>query len=341
MGKFKWDYDATYQEALKYKTRSVFAVNNGSAYQAAIKKRENGKRWIDDYYWFEDGNIAAIEKRTYWTKERLLEECRKYPSLAAIRNTNSKLYNAFKKHHCDKDEDFNFLYTSKNIYKDKLGNVYTYIFEEHNAIYVGISIKPRERDYAHRDKKNSSVNRFATLNNIPIPQMTIIKTDITPAEALEWEDYYVKKYREEGWNVLNRAKTGIKSGALGGGILQPKIKEEYVCEIARQYTTLKDFENNHPNLYNKAKKEKWLIKWFWLKKQRQFKEPVVKLTMNNELCGWYEDAKAAAKTMGANYGSNISLCCNGKQTTAYGCKWQYQDNYLADWWEENMENIAA
>lgn len=276
--------------------------------------------------------------RTYWTKERLLEECKKYRTLKQIRNTNSKLYNAFKKHHCNEDKDFDFLYRGKNIYKDKLDNVYAYMFNEHNAIYIGRSIKPKERNYSHNNR--GSVYNFAVSNNIPVPQMIILESNLTPVEGLEREDYYVKKYKEEGWNVLNKAKTGIKSGALGGGILQPKIKEEDVCRIATQYATLKDFTKNHPNLYNVAKKKKWLAKWFWLKKERQFKEPVVKLTLDNELCEWYEDAKAAAITFGSNYGSNISLCCNGKTKTAYGYKWQYQDDYLADWWDRQMD-VAA
>lgn len=31
--------------------------------------------------------------------------------------------------------------------------------------------------------------------------------------------------------------------------------------------------------------------------------------------------------------SDISRCCMGKLNTAGGYKWQYQDNYLADWWD--------
>lgn len=35
----------------------------------------------------------------------------------------------------------------------------------------------------------------------------------------------------------------------------------------------------------------------------------------------------------------ISKCCNGKRHSHKGYEWKYQDDYLADWWEETCEDF--
>ena len=37
--------------------------------------------------------------------------------------------------------------------------------------------------------------------------------------------------------------------------------------------------------------------------------------------------------------SKISKCCRGLNNTHKGYQWQYVDDYLADWWEQEMERI--
>jgi hypothetical protein len=39
--------------------------------------------------------------------------------------------------------------------------------------------------------------------------------------------------------------------------------------------------------------------------------------------------------------SNISLCCNKKQNLHKGFQWMYMDEYLADWWEQEMEKALS
>ena len=43
--------------------------------------------------------------------------------------------------------------------------------------------------------------------------MEIIEDGLTIKQGLEREDYYVQKFKNEGWNVLNKMKTGIVSGS--------------------------------------------------------------------------------------------------------------------------------
>ena len=71
-------------------------------------------------------------------------------------------------------------------------------------------------------------------------------------------------YKESGWNVLNVAKTGIKSGSVGTlGTGKWTYKNCY--EEAKKYTTLKDFRKcDNKSAYHKALKKGWLKDYTWL-----------------------------------------------------------------------------
>lgn len=40
------------------------------------------------------------------------------------------------------------------------------------------------------------------------------------------------------------------------------------------------------------------------------------------------------------HNSYVCKCCKGFFTEAYGYKWQYVEDWLADWWEKEMEKAA-
>lgn len=56
-GRRKWTYDTTYNEALKYKTRTEFQKGNLGDYSAAWRKG-----WIKDYLWMEEGRLAKAKE---------------------------------------------------------------------------------------------------------------------------------------------------------------------------------------------------------------------------------------------------------------------------------------
>jgi len=62
----------------------------------------------------------------------------------------------------------------------------------------------------------------------------------------------VKKYQNEGWNILNKAKTG----AIGG--CEIKITQDFCKEEALKYKTKTDFYNGNASAYFAAKRNKWL-----------------------------------------------------------------------------------
>ena len=62
--------------------------------------------------------------------------------------------------------------------------------------------------------------------NLPIPEPIILEENLTPIEAQFYEGYYVEKYRNEGWNVLNKAKTGVAKSSIGGGYIKYTFEKE-------------------------------------------------------------------------------------------------------------------
>lgn len=124
--------------------------------------------------------------------------------------------------------------------------VYAYIFKN-NSVYVGRTYNPKKRDEQHRTPQihsNGTVTKSAVLKhsestNLPIPEMTILEKNLTLRDSCEKEDYWVNSYRNKGFNVLNKAKTGRYSGSIGGYI---RIwDEDTIREKCNGFKNLKAF----------------------------------------------------------------------------------------------------
>lgn len=93
--------------------------------------------------------------------------------------------------------------------------------------------------------------------------MTILESGLTLKDGLRKEDYYRSVYEKDGWNVLNKAKTGITSGSIGS-LGDGKLSKNYCKKIAKGCTTLKELRKKFSSVYNKALKMGWLKDYNWL-----------------------------------------------------------------------------
>lgn len=269
------------------------------------------------------------------------EKCREiivskgYKTWKELRNDDESLYCSIRRYKYDFSD---LLGKSQNIYTKKIDYIYAYEFVELKSVYIGRTVNPKQRDCGHRN--TGTVYKFAISNNVPIPQMTILKSDLILKEGLEWEDYYVKKYKEEGWDILNKAKTGVVSGSLGL-LDRGKWTEKTVYEEARKFDYLIDFIKESPSAYNKALENGWLANYDWLKRDEREKS-VVQLTLDNQIVAVYPSIRSACREIGYKGNNNLSACCRGVRhhKTAKGFKWMFLDDYLADWWDTQMD-IAA
>lgn len=68
-------------------------------------------------------------------------------------------------------------------------------------------------------------------------------------------------------------------------------------------------------------------------------KPLLQLTANNEILKIWGSSMLIEKQKGWR-NAHIWECCRKKRKTYKGYKWQYVDDYLADWWEEEMEKAT-
>ena len=246
-----WTYDACYELAKQCCKKSELKVKNQRAYDVA---RKNG--WFDDYTWFiptEELRHQKKPSRVKWSYEvcrklasqynTLRDFMKKYPSAYTVANRNGWM------------DDFDWL--------KRASNVHTYYFNEFKSVYIGRTISPLSRDIAHNTNEKSAVFRFASENSIPVPKMTILESGLTIIEGLEKEDFYRNKFKSDGWNVLNVAKTGKKSGSIGN-LGNGKWNYDSCYKEAQKYCTLKDFRKKSPAAYNAVCKNGWQNEYTWL-----------------------------------------------------------------------------
>jgi len=264
----KWTYDACYNLAKECKTKKELQKKSASAYKSALVNN-----WLKDYTWFLSTKEAVqlslkTSTKIKWTYEKCRELALKFKTLKDFRKNYRTAEGISRKKGWLKD--FDWLSRSENPFTDKKDNVYAYIFTDQHSIYIGRSVNLKNRDFSHRNIEKSSVFKFAKSQNIPVPEMTILESNLTLSEGLEKEDYYRNKYEQDGWNVLNVAKTGLNSGSLGS-LGKGKWTREICYEEAKKYNTLKEFMEASYNIYNAAYKNGWLDDYTWLETIRNSK----------------------------------------------------------------------
>jgi hypothetical protein len=63
---------------------------------------------------------------------------------------------------------------------------------------------------------------------------------------------------------------------------------------------------------------------------------VIQFTIEGEIVNIWESSMIIENTIGIN-NSLIWRCCHGKNETTHGFKWQYVEDYLAEWWDKEMD----
>lgn len=138
----------------------------------------------------------------------------------------------------------------------KLGNnykrcIYCYEFTN-NYVYIGLTYNIDKRHEAHRLNKDSSVYKFYTNNNIELPNIKQLTDYIDKEIASEKETEIKDNYINNGWNIINKNKTG----GLGGTMII--WTKEKCIEASKNCKTRKEFIVKYPGAYRSSKKNNWL-----------------------------------------------------------------------------------
>ena len=253
-----WTYEKCYEEAKKYKTRLEFIKQAGYVYKLAQKKG-----WLDDYIW--------LGKKFVWSFETCSAIAKQYKTKKEFKQGNSSAYYAASKHRWLKC--FDWLKSSRvNAITENVDNVYMYYFEYYNAIYIGRTINTKRRDREHIfNTDRDTVAKFAVEHNCSVPPMIILEENLSLDKGQEREDYWVNHYKEQGFIVLNRAKTGIGIGSLGT-IGATKWTKKKCYEEAKMYSYRKEFQLGSVGAYTQALKRGWLDDYTWFERPRNWNQ---------------------------------------------------------------------
>ena len=157
--------------------------------------------------------------------------------------------------------------------------VYAYVDEENKYVYIGLT-RSKSRHKQHNTRKNgngeyeSTAKRYFESVNKPLPKPIILKNGLNAEEAQYYEDYFVKKYESEGWNLINVGCTGVSTGSLGFNEHFKKWNIESVTELAKTCKTGAELASKSSRAYEYARDNGLLETFDWMasrQKQRFYK----------------------------------------------------------------------
>lgn len=258
----------------------------------------------------------------YWNRDTVYQLAKGCSSRGELKNKNSRAYLLARENGWL--DDYDWFERKKNPYTDKIDNVYAYFFNDFKAVYIGRSIEIKKRKWRHNTDEKSTVFKFAKENGIAVPDMVILESNLSLDKGLELEDYYVKKYKEDGWNVLNKSKTGKGSGSLGGSA--KRWNRHSVYQEALKYKTYSDFQKGSVGAYESAWRNGWLDDYDWFREVRNRPKTVVKLTLKGVAISIFNSTGDAGRQNGCQQ-QKVCACCNGNRKTSGGYRWLYFDDY--------------
>jgi len=196
---FKWSKEKCKNIASKYKFRKEFQLGDKNAYQAA---KYNG--WLDEIC--QHMKYKKLPNRYWHSFENCKNEALKYKTKTDFIRNSQHVYNiALKKGWID-DICKHMIPRGDKYHRC----IYVYEFLDNHA-YVGLTYDLNKRKKNRKRDNCDAVTVHIKQTNLE----PIIKklTDYIPIkEAIKMEEYYYNKYLNDGWEMLNRRKTG----GLGG-----------------------------------------------------------------------------------------------------------------------------
>ena len=224
-----------------------------------------------------------------------------------------------------------------------------------NKIYIGGTVKTNLRErfnehFAHAKKYNSQTQKMIDMRNIPKENWTIEKIeDCLDSEIKSRETYYIKKYKNEGYELYNEdaisnAKTCFYSCDIETGeIKKYNSMKETGCNFSKISVILNEtFENDQIRFSHKGKlwsyenkKENWikLLTEYIFKKNKKRKVLCVEKGIA------YNSIAEANKDFGLTPRHNSIINClkynlknpNKPERMALGYHWKYIDEELPKW----------
>lgn len=161
------------------------------------------------------------------------------------------------------DEFAEKYFTDKTMYSsyDSLIHcVYSYEFED-NYVYVGRTTNLKRRHRSHKDEgENDSVYKHSVEYSVNIPEPKVLEEGLTAFESQVKEDEWINIYQNNGWNILNKAKTGANIGSLGA--VAAKWTYDTCKEAAAKCKNKEEFKKKYSRAHNVSRENGWIDEFF-------------------------------------------------------------------------------
>lgn len=185
-----------------------------------------------------------------WNKVTCEQEARKYEYIHDFRTKSSGACNVAHRNGWLKEYTWlkKLPPKSEDYAKDKK-YIYAYEFAKQKAVYVGLTNSIIKRNWQHRNKGDSSVYKYADECKCEVPKPKVLESGIPIDESGEKEYYWVECYRNEGWHILNKAKTGRRESSIGA-TFPLKWNKKTIREKAKECNyDIKMFMQKYPGAY--------------------------------------------------------------------------------------------
>ncbi len=194
----------------------------------------------------DDIENIKLKPSDYWTFERCLEVALKCESRSEFHDRFISAYNKGRKSGWG-EELCSHMKPMGNLRKRL---VYSYEFSN-NYAYVGITCNEKKRDRDHRNGVSPIHDHIDKYNLIPTKKI-LSDGYVEVSIAQHLENYWWNEYIKNGWNILNKKKTG----GLGGNIIT--WNKENCSVVALECESRKEFSIKYSSAYISSRKNKWL-----------------------------------------------------------------------------------
>ena len=146
---------------------------------------------------------------------------------------------------------------------DRIHYVYYYEDKLNHACYVGRTNDIILRHNSHSTQEKDSVYKYFKQHNQTVPNMIILKDKLNLEESRFYEGEYVKIFKNNGYNIINIAKTGIKSSSIGG---LNTWHYSSCLKYALSSISVADFHSNTQSGYYASINNKWMYDFIWFQR---------------------------------------------------------------------------
>lgn len=210
-------------------------------------------------------------EKPYWTEERCYSAAKNCNTIKEFINKYPTAY----VRSIQKGWRANYTWLKRTIELDmETPNYLIYVYEDisEKVCYVGLTnnlIKRKSQHKKTRYYKNKygvkyhyrdTPNKYFFEKGEKLPEPKILENGLNANYAQEREKYWCDYYLNNGWSLLNKAKTGKNSSSLGG--CQTKWTYDALKEESKKYKTKEEFKKLKNTAYKIAREKNLLEEFF-------------------------------------------------------------------------------